>query len=345
MIRLLIADDSSFIRLVLSDMLSGEPGFLVVDVAANGKEAWEKTLQHKPDLVLLDLVMDKYDGFYALERIMADYPVPVIVITGTGYAHPELMRKALEKGAVDFIHKPQGLRGGGLRNAKASLVQKINQILAQNKNPVPQGPVRWSVSQPSYQVIAMGGSTGGIEALEVILKVLPNFCPLPILIAQHMPGGFIKNLASRLTAQTGHHCRVAQAGEVILPGVVYFMPAESLQVARAKDQGLYFEPVTDLAFAGQSPSIDALFTTVARTCADESIGVLLSGMGTDGTKGLGAIQQKGGNTIALDQADCLVYGMPRAAIEAGYVAHVLTAIQIAEHLVVKLEGRSSKEMN
>jgi two-component system chemotaxis response regulator CheB len=341
LIRVLVVDDSSFMRLIVSDILQQDNQIIVVDTAKDGQEAHQKTLILKPDVIVLDIVMQDYDGLYAVKKIMQEIPTPIIILSSEGNVHPEVVVEALNAGAVSFVNKPRGILQSKIREIEHLLIEKVK-IAAQ----VPSTKLTHSLkstnnhphtfdSSPIYEIVVIGASTGGTGAVEHILLNLPNNFPLPVLIAQHIPEKFVHSFAQRLDKLVSLHVKVANENEYLEAGTVYIAPCHANTEIK---KNLPTEKLS-ITFTHQQfpqhnyPSIDCLMLSTATVCQHKAIGILLTGMGKDGAKGLVAMHQAGAFTIAQDEKTSIVFGMPKAAIEEGGVSQVLPLNEIAQFVV------------
>jgi two-component system, chemotaxis family, protein-glutamate methylesterase/glutaminase len=341
LIRILLVDDSSFMRLVVSDILQQDTQLIVIDTAADGKEAYEKTLVLKPNVVILDLVMEGYDGLYAIKNIMKDCPTPIIILSSEGNINPNTVVEALNAGAVGFVNKPRGILQSKIREIDTQLIEKVKnaskistQKISSIQSTTNQNPHTFDNSS-QYQVIVIGASTGGTGVIENILLNLPINLPIPVLIAQHIPENFVYSFAQRLNDLIGLQVKVAQRDEIVMGGKVYVMPCNTnIVLQKNPNTGIVrilFTTQKYLHF--NNPSIDSLFFSVAQVYGNKAIGALLTGMGKDGVAGLGAIHQSRGITIAQDEKTSVVFGMPKAAIDEGIVKFILPSYEIAPFIV------------
>lgn len=342
-IKVLVVDDSSFMRLLIGNLLQEEPGVEVVDSATDGKEAVEKVLALRPDVVLLDLVMNNYDGLYAVRRIMQEQPTPILILSSIGNVNPDAVVEALNAGAYDFLNKPEGVMGAKLREIKAQLIGKIKtaagisiEKLLQPKQ-TNTNPHQFD-GELQYHILAIGASTGGTGALEDLLQKLPSNLPIPVVVAQHMPAEFVHSFASRLDQLLPVRVTVAQLNEPLRPNRIYLMPGDANTfLARSPLNGkVSFKQTDKLYTAYNFPSVDCLFESVAEVYGAKTVAVILTGMGQDGTLGMGKIFEKGGYTIAQDEASSVVFGMPRSAIMAGVVHRVLALKEIPAFVIESL---------
>lgn len=321
-IKLLIVDDSAFMRLLLSDLLSEDAGIEVVGTASNGLEAGEKSQELRPDVIILDLNMPDYDGLYAVKAIMSSRVTPILILSSVGNTDLQPVFEALKLGAVDYMNKPNRNKSK-MREIRDDLVQKVKSAArAQPKNPIeepveelPQVVPR-KKRKTEYDLIAIGASTGGPTALETILKVLPGDFDIPIVICQHMPKAFIPPFVQRLNAVT--ELEVLEARKDMRPaaGTVMFCPGHANLVFK-KNDGFVKVDFTDKVFREyNNPSINAMMLSAAEIFEKRTVGVILTGMGKDGLQGMQAIHEAGGYTITQDQDSSIIYGMPKAVYDS-----------------------------
>jgi two-component system chemotaxis response regulator CheB len=337
-VKVLLAEDSSLMRLVLSDIFAQQAGdFVLLDTAQNGKEALEKTCQLRPDVLLLDLFMPDYDGVFAIEEIMRACPTPILLLTGASRQQMPLVFEGLEKGAFDFLLKPQEA-DGGLRELAPKLLEKVRQVaninlyqLQKRAGALNHHPHTFDTLR--YKAVLIGASTGGTGAIEEILRTLPVNFPVPIVIAQHMPAGFIHSFADRLDKLSPLKVKVARLGEPLAEGVVYILPGEYNSTLRQEGKKVVFDSTPQQYEAYNCPSVDALFLSGAAIYGSEAIALLLSGMGRDGVQGMAALQQAAALNIAQDEASSVIFGMPKEAIQQGLVQHVVPLQEIGFFLV------------
>ena len=338
MIRVLVVDDSILIRKVMSDILSSDPDIEVVGVAHDPYAAREKIKQLNPDVVTLDVEMPRMDGLDFLEKIMRLRPMPVIMVSALTQRGADVTLRSLEMGAVDVIAKPTM---DGKRDWSDIADEIVNKVKAASRyrpagrsrigTRVGSASVATNQSRRVNQVIAIGASTGGVMALRDILLELPADAP-PILIAQHLPKMFVKTFAARIDSKSRLHVVEATQDANILPGHVYISPGDrNLHLVRSGARLCCSvrepEPGTSI-----TPSVDALFKSVAEVAGSNAIGVILTGMGKDGAEGLLDMRRAGALTIGQSEASCMIYGMPKAAFESGAVENQMSLEGIAAFL-------------
>ncbi|MGN6461496.1 MAG: protein-glutamate methylesterase/protein-glutamine glutaminase [Pseudolabrys sp.] len=321
-VRVLVVDDSAVMRQLLSTLLSEDPDIEVVGTAPDPHVARERIKALDPDVVTLDVEMPRMDGLTFLHKIMTLRPTPVVMVSSLTQAGAEVTLEALEIGAVDFVAKP-GVDLGQARGAFAAELQAKVKTAARTRvglhRPAvaPRAPRATTSRHIGRKIVFIGASTGGVEALKVVLSGLPENCP-PILVTQHMPPRFTAAFAERLNRECRMRVSEATHDEPIEPGHVYIAPgALHLQIARHGGRNVCALSETP-PVSGHRPSVDVLFRSAAVFGAS-AVGVILTGMGKDGAEGLLAMRQKGSVTLGQDEKTSLIYGMPRAAFECGAV--------------------------
>ena len=348
-IRVLVIDDSAFNRHAISTMLESVPGIEVVGMAADGEEGLKEALTLKPDVITLDLEMPKMDGFTFLRILMSRQPTPVVVISS--YSRKQNVFKALELGALDFIAKPTRYLSPELHRIKGELVEKISMVrqlqmgsfhrrLSAQHDSAAAG--RLDEEKPSFALVAMGASTGGPPALQSILRMLPFQLPAAYVISQHMPENFTRAFADRLNRYTSLEVTEARGGEELSSGKVFVAPgSHHLQLVR-KGASVHTEVLRAADGTKYVPSIDTMFRSAAKAMGPGVIGILLTGMGSDGRDGMKAIKEGGGFTLAESEETAVIYGMPKEAIDGGHVDKVLRLEQMAMELsrLIEEKGRN-----
>ncbi|SFX52280.1 chemotaxis-specific protein-glutamate methyltransferase CheB [Marinospirillum alkaliphilum] len=349
-IRVLITDDSGMARGLLRAILEDEPGIEVVGEACNGSEAVTLAASLRPDLITMDLNMPVMTGMQAIEEIMHTKAVPILVVSSESDA--EKAYEALRLGALEVMSKPDySPEEAAEFVAKVRLLAGVPVIthlrrrMADFVTPVIR-PVEPLATLPNYrQVFAIASSTGGPQALASLLPALGAHFPAPVLIAQHMSDGFVEGMAHWLSTLCLMPVKVAEEGEVLQPGQVYVSPSEQhLTISRSHRVVLAKRTEKDI----YRPSCDALLTSVAEAYGKNAIGIIMTGMGRDGSKGMAAIHQQGGITLAQDEASSVIYGMNQEAVNAGVVDKVLPLAELAmemQHIIdLKPEGwRASQQ--
>lgn len=344
-IKAAVIDDSVIYRKIIGDILSEIPGVSVVGTASNGKDALLVAKNKLPDIMTLDVEMPVMDGLAALEAIKQDYPqIQVIMVSSLTKAGARITIEALQKGAADFIAKPEGRDSLDSKTKIQGFLTQIIQSLVTDKKTVtaaiPAKPKAVAESAAKPSVIAIGISTGGPQALGTLLAKMPAFIPVPVLIVQHMPAIFTKALAESLSKKTGKDVVEAEHGMIIHPGKYYIAPGGKQMKVEMSPSGWNELVITDDPPENHcKPSADYLFRSVSKVYGSNALGVIMTGMGNDGTLGLRLMKRAGAHIIAQDQETSTVFGMPREAINAGVVDAVLPLDEIAGHLAKLLGSR------
>ena len=363
-IGVLIVDDSPFMRLTLQKILSQDPGIKVLDTARDGREGILKLQALRPQVVTMDVEMPVMDGLQALEEIMRWQPTPVIILSSVTTEGAKDTLKALDLGAVDVVAKPSGRPGADLQALSSDLIEKVKAAALVNpaklggRGPTIQIPTSKVVVSAStvpgimqsirpastgkvgllpkhaVEIVAIGTSTGGPSALQAVLPTLPVNFPVPVLVAQHMPPGFTGPLAQRLNGLCPLNVREGIHGETLKAGIVYVAPAgKQLQVQRRSGQIILHigdeAPIPTL----YHPSVDVMFLSLAKEVGKGTLGVVMTGMGSDGTKGMKEVKGLEGFGIAESEETCVVYGMPRSMVDAGLADRIVPLGEIGRTIV------------
>jgi two-component system chemotaxis response regulator CheB len=340
-VKVLIVDDSAFMRKTLHMLLSQSCDIDVVGTAADVYEAREKIKAFQPDVLTLDIEMPKMNGLAFLERLMKLRPMPVVMVSSLTSRSAEATLLALELGAVEAVFKPVNCTMESLSQLSKEICTKIQHAAKTNVNnrigpstPLSFGQERLLKQQAHLQdtqLIAIAGSTGGVEAFHILLSELALPMP-PIVIVQHMPEGFTTRFAERLNTQLAFDVREAKNGEILKANAVRIAPGDRHMFIRRDGANLITCLHDEQPVCGHRPSADILLSSIADTVEDKALGILLTGMGYDGAQGLLAMKLKNAITLVQDEQSCLVYGMPRAAKEIGAVCSELSLYGIAETL-------------
>lgn len=344
-IRVLVVDDSAFMRTALSRMIASESGLEVAATACSGSDALAKIASLDPDVVTLDVEMPGLDGLQTLRCIMHQFPRPVIMVSATTEKGADQTFDALAAGAFDYVPKQLSPTSLDILHIRSDLVAKIR-AAAQSRKSHPEvvlsrKPPRSSrigrrdeVSLTAPAIVALGTSTGGPKALQEILPLFPRGLSVPILIVQHMPPGFTGPFAQRLNTLCSVTVREATHREPIQPGVVYIAPAGvHMSVERLSDSRAVICLDTHPEDYLHIPSVDVLMNSVAEAFRNLALGVIMTGMGSDGAEGMQSIYRQGGLTLGQDEATCTVYGMPRACAELGVLTRVVPLSQIPAQIL------------
>jgi two-component system chemotaxis response regulator CheB len=346
-IKVLIIDDSALIRSVMREIVNSQADMEVVGVAPDPIAARDMIKQLNPDVLTLDVEMPRMNGLDFLEKLMRLRPTPVVMVSTLTEQGSEVTLRALELGAVDFIAKPKLGVKEGLSDLVDDVADKIRTAAmahvrrqpAASASAAAPAQVAGHFIHTTEKVVFIGSSTGGTEALKEVLTRMPANSPA-IMIAQHMPEAFTRSFSARLDSLCAMKVKEAEHNERVLPGHAYIAPGHSHLLIRKSGAYYYTELSQSEPVNRHRPSVDVLFDSAARVTGANSLGVILTGMGRDGAAGLLQMRQGGAYTIAQDAASCVVFGMPRAAIELG-AAHEVTPLQdIAGRIVARLSQRA-----
>jgi two-component system, chemotaxis family, protein-glutamate methylesterase/glutaminase len=343
-IRVLLVEDSPIVLTILKRMLSTSPDLEIVGTAATGKKALELIPKVQPRVICTDLQMPGMDGLEFIRQVMRSYPCPILVLSAAiGHENTQQIFNVLQAGAIDVLPKPMSGFTHDSEALKQELITKIKVLsgvkvftLRQRIKPnhIPDREQDLSkattIISPSssrrFQVVGIGASTGGPQALQKILTQLPSNFPVPIICVQHISTGFLSGLVNWLSAECKLPIKIAQSGEYPLPGIVYFAP-ENHQLRLYKSGKFTISNQPD--FSGYQPSVTVTFQSIAQFYGSSAIGILLTGMGKDGGVGMQAIKQSGGLTLAQNEASSIIFGMPKEAIRLGAVDRVLSIDSIS----------------
>jgi len=351
-LRVLVVDDSALVRKAITDALSADPEIEVVGSACDAYVAREKIARLDPDVLTLDLEMPRMDGLTFLRILMQHHPLPVVVVSSLAQAGSQAALDALEAGAVDVLAKPDGTMSIGTLGERLAFHVKAAAQSARFRSrraaatpPSPAAPIvpaaAPAVKADGRQLVVIGGSTGGIEALRTLLPRFPAGMP-PIAIVQHISPHFSRAVAERLDALSSLDVREAGPGDVLEPGMCVVAPGDA-HLALEFTSGAYRTRLLKTPPIHHCrPAVDVLFRSGAEAGGDRVVAALLTGMGSDGALGMGAIRAAGGITIAEHESTCVVYGMPRAAIEAGAAEQVLPLPAIADAIIDAVSRRARR---
>ena len=352
-VKVLVIDDSALMRKLLTDILGADEGIEVLGAAPDPIKAWPMIQALRPDVLTLDVEMPRMDGLSFLEKLLRAHPMPVVMVSSTTAKGADNTLRALELGAIDFVTKPTVDVERGLMRLARELIAKVKAASrarvrarpggALPMPPPPPPPSRSAPLQPvsaaSAKVIAIGASTGGTEALREVLCALPAGSP-GIVVVQHMPEGFTAQFAARLDRSANVRVKEAEDGDFIAPGRVLIAPGSNqhMEVVRT-GMGYGVKLVPSPPVKHHRPSVSVMFHSVARVLGDKAVGVILTGMGDDGADGMLAMRMRGARTIAQDEARCVVFGMPKAAIAQGGAETVLPLDRIAGAMLQLASGQ------
>jgi len=332
----LVVDDSIVMRRIITDLLSSDQDLEVVGAARNGLEALEKVRTLNPDVVTMDIEMPVMDGLTSLQHIMAEFPRPVVMLSSMDKRQADITFKALELGAVEFIPKTSGSLSLDLERVGDTIVEKVK-AAARAKVHHSRPSVR-SI-QPSIiptlsgdWIVVIGCSTGGPKSLPEVLSRLPGNLPAPVLVVQHMPEGFTRSFAERLDMTSPLEVKEAEDGEEIHKGHVYLAPGNKHLLLNGRKLMLDDGPKVNYV----RPAVDVLMNTVAPIYGPRTVGVILTGMGSDGAEGMKLIKRNGGKTVVQNEETCVVYGMPKAVVDLGAADRIVPLEDIAKNIVLML---------
>jgi two-component system chemotaxis response regulator CheB len=349
-VRVLVVDDSALMRKLIPQMLVADESIDVVGTAMDGSFVLKKIEELKPNVVTLDLEMPGMNGIDALKEIMRHHPVPVIVVSSHSTEGASVTFKALGLGAFDFVTKPRD--SSHMADTAAELIAKIKAAadckIVRPSSPGLSAPVEKissaKTAPPPSKVVAIGISTGGPQALEFLLAQLPPDFPGTIVVVQHMPEGFTEMFARRLDELCSLRVKEAQSGDLLQAGRVLICPGSRHMRLKHLTMGDIVVLNDDARVNGHRPSVDVLFNSVAEEFGPQAVAALMTGMGDDGAEGLGAVKRAGGMTIAQSEESCVVFGMPKAAIERGYATRVV-ALDVLSNTLQALCSRSGGREN
>ncbi|NLI74296.1 MAG: chemotaxis response regulator protein-glutamate methylesterase [Euryarchaeota archaeon] len=337
-IKVLVVDDSIVMRRIISDILSKDKDIEVIGMARNGVEALEMTGELNPDVVTMDIEMPVMDGLAALQHIMSKYPRPVVMLSSMDKRQADIALKSLDLGAVDFISKTAGSLSLDLERNSEDIITKVKTaskatIMPHRKSANVVQPTTVPALSGDW-IVVIGSSTGGPKALPEVLSRLPANLPASVLIVQHMPEGFTRSFAERLNWTSPLEVKEAEEGEELQKGRVYLAPGNKHLVLNGRKLHLTNDPKVNYV----RPAIDVLMKSVAPVYGPRTIGVILTGMGSDGAEGMRYIKQNGGKTIAQSEDTCVVYGMPKAVIESGAADRVDPLEDIAQAIAIMISA-------
>jgi two-component system, chemotaxis family, protein-glutamate methylesterase/glutaminase len=350
-IRVLIVDDSAIVRKILSEALSGQPDIEVVGTAPDPYIARDKILSLHPDVLTLDIEMPRMSGLAFLEKLSRFHPMPVIIISSVAQSSCEAALEALRLGAVHVLAKPGGpysveeLRLSLADNVRSAAASRCHVSGSRQALPPPAPAKADKITQlasvPGDVIVAIGASTGGTEAIREVLVQLPADSP-PMVITQHIPAVFSTAFANRLNKLCSIEVKEAADGDVLQPGRALIAPGDFHMFIRKNGNGYRAAVKTGPRVCYQRPSADVLFESVATAAGRAAIGVLLTGMGSDGAQGLLKMKQAGAWTIAQDEESCVVFGMPREAIRLGAVDQIVGLSEIANFIMKALRAQHAR---
>lgn len=348
-INVLVAEDSKVTRMFLVHLLESDPRIRVIGAVGDGQDAVDFVHRNAPDVVLMDMHMPRLDGFEATRRIMQTRPVPIVICSAsTNATDVAITFRAMEAGAIACVEKPLGSEHRDFEALAAQLletvklmseVKVVRRVARPRSSPAPR-PVDWQRAAAEIRLIGIGASTGGPPVLQTILAALPKDFPVPVLVVQHIARGFLAGMAEWLDQTTGLRVHIASHGTRPLPGHVYLAPDDCHM---GVDTGGAIVLAREEPEQGLRPAVSFLFRSLAEAHGPHVLGVLLTGMGSDGAAELKLMKDRGAVTIAQDRDSCVVHGMPGVAIALGGATHVLAADGIAGALVALVNGRNTAQ--
>jgi two-component system chemotaxis response regulator CheB len=343
-IRTLLIDDSSFMRKIIGDIISSDENIELIGSASNGRDGCQLISELRPDVVVTDMIMPEYDGLYVVRNVMEHYPTPVILLSSL-YKGNHRIFEALEGGAFEFIDKPTELGSMSIRDypllnlIKHAAAADITLLKAKQVSQEQTRILTLTLTEKGdHEIIVIGASTGGPGAVESIVMSLPKNLSIPVVIAQHMPARFLETFAQRLSSQSPLPVKMAFKGQPLTGGIIYIASGEAnTRIERSTIDGHPFFVFTERVYDEfNSPSINCLFESAASVYGPNAMGIILTGMGKDGMRGLKNIYDAGGFTIAQNEDSCVVYGMPKAAFECGAVRQVVPLRDIPNCIIKNL---------
>lgn len=344
-IRVLVVDDSAVVRQTISEILASDPGIEIMATATDPYIAAEKMLREVPDVITLDVEMPRMDGLTFLQKIMSQHPIPVVICSALAENGSETVLRALEYGAVEIIQKPrvgtkQFLEESRVHicdSVRAASMSKLKRTAARMHHVTPKlsadaviplsRPRSEAMARTTDKVVAVGASTGGTEALRVLLEAMPLDAP-GIVIVQHMPENFTRAFAQRLDGVCGISVKEAENNDTVLQGRALIAPGNHHMLLKRSGARYYVEIKEGPLVNRHRPSVDVLFRSAARYAGKNSIGVIMTGMGDDGAKGMLEMKEAGAFTIAQDEESSVVFGMPKKAIELNAVDRIASLEEI-----------------
>jgi len=351
-IRVLVVDDSAFMRKMIPRILNTCSKIEVVGTAMDGVFAMEKIETLRPDVITLDVSMPRMDGIETLRNIVSDFRIPTVMVSSATKKDAELTIQALQIGAFDFVTKPNSSISLNINDVKSELIEKVRIAY---ENPVsrlnfrhdappvrPEEKVSLNIRKQAERVLAIGVSTGGPNALTYMLPQIPADFPAAIVIVQHMPAGFTEMFAMRLNSLCRIEVKEAKEGDMVLPGRALISPGGRHMKIKRKPFGTITVLSDSSSVNGHRPSADVLFRSVASEYGSSATGLIMTGMGDDGADGIGDVMLNGGLTIAQDKESCVVFGMPNEAIKRNHIRNIVSLEDMGEFLINHFKEKEGK---
>ncbi len=343
-IKVLIVDDSALIRELLSNLLNSDPDIQVVGKASDAYFAVDKIKQTKPDVITLDIEMPKVNGLVFLENLMKSNPMPVIVISSLTDKGSATTVRALQLGAIDFVSKPKSDINSTFPELRDEILEKVKVAFSAREKFTKRKKTlksfvgkKVSFSSRTSKIITIGASTGGVEAITALLKHMPDEIP-PIVVVQHMPDKFILPFTKRLNNYFGFTVKIAEDNETLEKNKVYVSGGKSHLAIAENSKGYYLKYINGERVNNHRPSADILFESAAEIAGPKAIGIILTGMGKDGAKGIRKMKDAGAFTIAQSKESCIVYGMPGEAVKLGGIAVEIDIENMADTIAKKINN-------
>ena len=350
-IRVLVVDDSALVQKFLARQLNRDPQIEVVGCASNPYDARDRILDLRPDVITLDINMPRMDGITFLLKLMKYKPIPVVVVSSLTQKSSELAMAAFDAGAVEVVCKPrtalqaEDISQQIIQKVKAASLVRFHSPLEPMDRNLRKSPNR-NFKNTRDEIVVLGASTGGVDALITVLSALPPNTP-PTLVVQHMPPGFTNAFAERLDSCCAMHVKEAQHGDNLRPGMIFIAPGgKHMLLRKCKDTAQFYVAISDGPHVCyQKPSVEALFQSVTEYATQKTVAAILTGMGNDGAKAMLKLRQIGARTIAQDEDTSVVFGMPKEAIAEGGAEFILPLNKIAEKLIAMLLEKKSRAIS
>lgn len=337
-IKVLIVDDSAIVRETLVKELSKDSEIEILGTAPDPYVARDKILKEAPDVITLDIEMPRMDGISFLHKLMQFKPIPVIIVSSLAKSGSDMALEAINAGAVDVICKPGSMYSIGdlsselIEKIKGASIASMDKILKRVQQPPKQSEALEALKTTTNKVIMIGASTGGVQAIEEVITKFPNNAPGTVIV-QHMPAGFTKSFADRMDTLCAASVKEAEDGDRVTPGLVLIAPGNKHTILRRSGATYFVEVKDGPLVSNHRPSVDVLFKSAAQIAGKNAIGVMLTGMGNDGAKGMALMREAGSYNLAQDESSCIVFGMPKQAIAIGATHETISLKDIAQRIL------------